>query len=179
MGGDALLQWKFMFDRYKELDIFKLDVIARELKMVLKKVGRVEASTKSLRDDAGRVLKEFGDKQHFTEHSNTLQDQCKQAEAHIHDVIFKCFSEKQRMHIGVAIDNEYKADDRRDGRLLEAGSMIYSVQEEVDRSALASLPNVGADQVERPDYGKSRAAKLHREDAVKAAPAQYEVLGKS
>jgi len=95
-NSDAMEQWKAMFDRYKELDIFKLDVIARELKVVLQKVARIETGTKSLRDDAGR-LKDFSQKQHFTDHGTSLQDQCKQSEAHIHETIMKCLNEKQRM----------------------------------------------------------------------------------
>merc|ERR1719198_679735 len=169
---DALVQWRVMFDKFKELDIFKLDVIAREMKGVLNKVELVEKETKHLRDDAGK-LKDYGDRQHIASSSSKMQDQCKQVAAHIHDVIQKCFNDRQRQHIGVATDNEYKADDRRDGRLVEGGSMIYGVQEEMDKAALALLANVTAPPVERPDYGKSKAARLVHNDAVRTSPDQY------
>merc|ERR1712190_213751 len=169
---DALQQWKVMFDRYKELDIFKLDIIAREMKTVLNKVGLAEKSTKELQDDA-KKLKDYGEKQKFNASGAEMQDQCKQIAAHVHDVILKCLNEKQRMHIGVATDNEYQADDRRDGRLQEGGSMIYNIKEEADKSALMSLANVGAGKVERPNYGSSAAGRLSRDDAVRAAPDQF------
>merc|ERR1712151_1069981 len=148
-----------------ELDIFKLDIIAREMKLVLNKVGLAEKSTKELQDDA-KKFKDYGEKQKFNASGAEMQDQCKQIAAHVHDVILKCLNEKQRMHIGVATDNEYKADDRRDGRILDGGSVICSIQEEVDKSALESLAHIRGAIVERPDYGKSRAAQLVRHDAV-------------
>jgi len=168
---DALNKFKVMFDRFKELDIFKLDVIAREMKAVLGKVQRVEKETKKLKDDASR-FKDFSDKQQAIHEADEMQDQCKQTMAHIHDVILKCLNEKQRMHIGVATDNEFLADDRRDGRLTEGGSMIYSVKDEIHSAALASLDGL-VNQVERADHGSSIAAKASRSDAVRAAPDQY------
>jgi len=172
--ADALQQWKHMFERYKELDIFKLDIIAREMKGVLKKVGHIESSTKQLKEDSGK-MKDYGDRQKVACDGNAMQEQCKQTAAHIHDVILKCLSEKQRMHIGVATDNEYMADNRTDGRLQEGGSMIYSIKEEAEKSALMSLANVTAAPIERPNYGSSKAGNLSRGDAIRGKPDEYAV----
>lgn len=154
-----------MFSRYKELDIFKLDVIAREMKGVLKKVELTEKQCKQLKDDASR-FKEYADKRQVEGHGNVMIDGCRQTAAHIHDIILKCLSETQRRHIGIATDNEYRADNRRDGRIADGGTMIYSVEEEMENSAKASLAHVrGTPTVERPDYGSSRAAPAYRADA--------------
>merc|ERR1719253_2416667 len=111
------------------------------MKGVLKKVETTEKNCKQLKQDAGR-LKDFSDRRTVENHGDLLIDGCRQTEAHIHDIIFKCFSETQRRHIGVAGDNEYVADHRRDGRILEGGSMIYSVEEEKEIGAKASLAHV-------------------------------------
>jgi len=163
---DALERERVMFCRYKELDIFKLDVIAREMKGVLKKVETTEKNCKQLKVDAGR-LKDFSERRGVENHGDLLIDSCRQTEAHLHDVILKCLSETQRRHIGVAGHNEYRADDRRDGRLLDGGGMIYSVEDEMEVAAKASIAHVVATPgVERPDYGSSRAAPAYRSDAV-------------
>lgn len=168
---DALERERFMFTKYKELDIFKLDVIARELKAILKKVEVTEKECRQLKDDANK-LKDFGDRRRIESNGTGLQDRCKQTEAHIHDVIFKCLSETQRRHIGVASDNEHRADDRRDGRLQEGGIMLYSVEEGMEAAAMASIQHVHADRpppsssVERTNYGASRAANLYRDDDI-------------
>merc|ERR1712048_1186445 len=158
---DALAREKVMFSRYKELDIFKLDIIARELKGVLKKVETTEKHLKELKDQANR-LKDYSDRKQIENSGNLMIDGCRQTEAHIHDIILKCFSETQRRHIGIATDNEHKADDRRDGRLLDGGTMLYSVEEEMEIAAKASVAHVvGTAEIERPDYGSSRAAPLY------------------
>merc|ERR1712039_395814 len=139
--------------------------IAREMKGVLKKVETVEKLCKEYKDDANK-LKDYGDRRHMEGNSNMLIDGCRQTEAHIHDVILKCFTETQRRHIGIATNNEYRADDRRDGRLQDGGTMLYSVAEEMELSAKASLAHVvGSPEVERPNYGSSVAAPAYRADA--------------
>eukprot|EP00930_Biecheleria_cincta_P084338 TRINITY_DN73822_c0_g1_i1.p1 TRINITY_DN73822_c0_g1~~TRINITY_DN73822_c0_g1_i1.p1 ORF type:complete len:1276 (+),score=295.68 TRINITY_DN73822_c0_g1_i1:55-3828(+) len=169
---DALAREKVMFSRYKELDVFKLDIIARELKGVLKKVEITEKRIKQLKDDSNR-FKDYGDRKQAEVQCNQQVDCCRQTEAHIHDVILKCFSETQRRHIGIASNNEHLADDRRDGRLLDGGQMIYKVEEEMEMAAMASLAHVhGTPDIERPDYGSSRAAPAYRSDAFKDLGAQ-------
>jgi len=163
---DALEREKVMFSRYKELDIFKLDIIAREMKGVLKKVEITRNQSKSLKDQANK-LKDYSDRRQIEGCGNEMLDGCRQTEAHIHDVLLKCFSETQRRHVGIATNNEYRADDRRDGRLLEGGTMIYNVQEEMEISAKASLVHVrGSPEVERTDYGSSKAAPAYRDDTL-------------
>merc|ERR1711972_1172083 len=106
------------------------------MKGVLKKVETTEKRCKQLKDDANK-LKDYSDRRQVEGNGNRLIDDCRQTQAHIHDVIFKCLSETQRRHIGIATDNEHRADDRRDGRVLEGGTMIYNVTEEMEIAAKA------------------------------------------
>jgi len=138
----ALEKERLMSVKYKELDIFKLDIIARELKGLDNELGRVGSGAKSLGQDAGR-LRNYDEQQMIGQHGMNLLDQCKLLRAHIRDVINKCLSETQKMHIGVGIDDYMAAGELKDG-----GTMIAAVFEEI----------------ERPDHGSSRAAKLRQQD---------------
>lgn len=129
---------------YKELDIFKLDVIARELKGLDNELGRVGTEVKTLVSEAGN-LKNFDEQQRIGQQAGRTLDTCKLLRAHIRDVIKKCLSETQKMHIGVAIDDNTAAGELKDG-----GAMIAAVYEEI----------------ERPDHGNSIAAKLRQQDEV-------------
>lgn len=138
----ALEKERLMAVKYKELDIFKLDIIARELKALDNELGRVGSGVKSLSQDSSR-LRNYDEQQMVSQHSNNLLDQCKLLRAHIRDVINKCLSETQKMHIGVGIDDYLAAGELKDG-----GTMIAAVYEEI----------------ERPDHGSSKAAKLRQQD---------------
>eukprot|EP00931_Biecheleriopsis_adriatica_P073872 TRINITY_DN4807_c0_g2_i2.p1 TRINITY_DN4807_c0_g2~~TRINITY_DN4807_c0_g2_i2.p1 ORF type:complete len:1372 (+),score=356.68 TRINITY_DN4807_c0_g2_i2:40-4116(+) len=139
---EALARERLMSVKYKELDIFKLDVIARELKGLDSELGRLGSSVKSLNNDAAK-LKNYDEQQHIGLQGDRMMDQCKLLRAHIRDVINKCLSETQKMHIGVAIDDYLAAGELKDG-----GIMIAKVYEDI----------------ERPDHGHSKAAKLRQED---------------
>eukprot|EP00913_Durusdinium_trenchii_P002615 g2421.t1 len=127
--------------KYKELDIFKLDIIARELKALDTELGMVgkeagDGSTidgcalglasfveaKFLQQSAGR-LKDFGEQQQIHQHGSKMLDQC--------------------LHIGAAIDDPLAAGELKDG-----GVMSGFVYEEVDA----------------PDHGSSKAARLRQAD---------------
>jgi hypothetical protein len=136
--AEAVEREEYLIERYKELDIFKLDQIARELKDVLKKVEVTEQHTKQLKNDA-RQFKDYHDKRRTEVDGDVIIDDCRQTEAHINDVILKCFNEMQRRHIGVATDNENRAKSRRDGRVLDGGSMFYKVDED-DEGDACQLP---------------------------------------
>ena len=139
---EAEARERMMAVKYKELDIFKLDIIARELKALDNELGRVGGGVKSLHQDAGR-LRNYDEQQSIGHQSDQLLDQCKQLRSHIRDVINKCLSETQKMHIGVGIDDPLAAGELKDG-----GTMIATVYEEI----------------ERPDHGSSKAAKLRQQD---------------
>jgi len=139
---EALARERFMSVKYKELDIFKLDVIARELKGLDNELARLGSAVKSLNQDAHK-LKNYDEQQHILQLGDTMMDQCKLLRAHIRDVINKCLSDTQKMHIGVAIDDHMAAGDLKDG-----GTMVAAVYEEI----------------ERPDHGHSKAARLRQHD---------------
>merc|ERR1712048_766541 len=142
---EALEKERSMSVKYKELDIFKLDIIARELKALDNKLGSLGRVAKDLLQDAGRI-KEYMDQQRISQQGDKMLDQCKMLRAHIRDVIHKCLSETQKMHIGVAIDDYMAAGELKDG-----GTMVGVVYQEI----------------ERPDYGHSRAAKLRQQDETR------------
>ncbi|CAJ1359226.1 unnamed protein product [Effrenium voratum] len=133
---------RMMAVKYKELDIFKLDIIARELKGLDNELGRVGSGLKSLHQDATR-LRNYDEQQQVGNQSDSLLDQCRLLRGHIRDVINKCLSETQKMHIGVGIDDYMAAGELKDG-----GTMIAAVYEDI----------------ERPDHGSSKAAKLRQQD---------------
>jgi len=131
--------------KYKELDIFKLDVIAWELKGLDSKLGVLGSDAKGLRMTAGK-LRSPDEQMMMGSLGDKMLDECKQLRAHIRDVIHECLSETQKMHIGVGIDDPLAA-----GVLQEGGSMAARVVEEV---------------TERPDHGNSRAGRLRQQDEV-------------
>jgi len=141
---DALERERIMALKYKELDIFKLDIIARELKALDNELSMVGKTAKALLHDAAR-LKNFDEKEQITPHGDNVLEQCKDLRAHIRDVIHKCLSETQKMHVGVAIDDHMAAGELKDGGVM-AGFVVT--------------------EVERPDHGSSKAAKLRQHDEV-------------
>eukprot|EP00927_Polykrikos_kofoidii_P007010 TRINITY_DN12862_c0_g1_i1.p1 TRINITY_DN12862_c0_g1~~TRINITY_DN12862_c0_g1_i1.p1 ORF type:complete len:1150 (+),score=338.69 TRINITY_DN12862_c0_g1_i1:336-3785(+) len=141
---EALERERMMAMKYKELDIFKLDIIARELKALDNELGFVGKEVKMLQQDAGR-LKNYDEQQQIGGHGGKMIDQCVQLRAHIRDVINKCLSETQKLHIGAAIDDPGAA-----GELEHGGVMAGYVVEEVDV----------------PEHGSSRAARLRQDDEV-------------
>lgn len=141
---EALERERLMAIRYKELDIFKLDIIARELKALDNELGLVGKEAKFLQQSAGR-LKDFGEQQQIHQHGSKMLDQCVQLRSHIRDVINKCLSETQKLHIGAATDDPTAAGELKDG-----GVMSGWVCESVDA----------------PDYGSSKAARLRHADEM-------------
>lgn len=141
---EALERERLIAIRYKELDIFKLDIIARELKALDNELGLVGKEAKFLQQSAGR-LKDFGEQQQIHQHGSKMLDQCVQLRSHIRDVINKCLSETQKLHIGAATDDPTAAGELKDG-----GVMSGWVCESVDA----------------PDYGSSKAARLRHADEM-------------
>merc|ERR1712100_669411 len=142
---EALERERQMALKYKELDIFKLDVIARELKALDNELGYLGKEVKMMQTDVNR-MRHMEDQSQMGQHSDKMMGQCVDLRAHIRDVINKCLSETQKLHIGVAID-----DPERAGVLQDGGKMAGYVLEEVDI----------------PDHGNSKAGKLRQADEMK------------
>lgn len=141
----ALERERLMAVKYKELDIFKLDIIARELKGIDNDLGMVGSEAKTLINRSEK-LRNYDEQQAVAHASEKMLDACKALRAHLRDVIHKCLTETQKMHIGVAIEDHMAAGDLQDG-----GVMVVASYEEV----------------ERPDHGNSRAAKLRQDDEMR------------
>eukprot|EP00933_Yihiella_yeosuensis_P017902 TRINITY_DN14880_c0_g1_i1.p1 TRINITY_DN14880_c0_g1~~TRINITY_DN14880_c0_g1_i1.p1 ORF type:complete len:474 (-),score=163.57 TRINITY_DN14880_c0_g1_i1:57-1478(-) len=141
---DALERERIMALKYKELDIFKLDIIARELKLLDNELGHVGKSVKFFQNDVQR-MKNYDEQKSMEEHGSKMMDQCHGLRGHIRDVINKCLSETQKLHIGAATDDHTAA-----GVLQDGGVMAGWVQEEI----------------EVPDYGSSKAAHLRHKDEM-------------
>merc|ERR1712113_1063863 len=96
---EALAREKLMSVKYKELDIFKLDIIARELKGIDQELGMVGKQVRVIDQDASK-LRNFDEQQQMKNNVQTPLDGLHAMRAHIRDVITKCLSETQKMHIG-------------------------------------------------------------------------------
>lgn len=143
---DALERERLMKLRYKELDVFKLDIIGRELKKVINGIDLVESSCKSLLNDCAKT--EAQEMQRCGKEGQVMMGHLADMDGHVRDVIHKCFSEIQKKHIGIATD-DYKAA----GKLESGGKMAGHVYTDAD------APDDPA-----PDYGLSKAAKLYQQD---------------
>jgi len=141
---EALERERQMALQYKELDIFKLDIIARELKALDQELGLVGKQVRCAEQDVNR-LKNYEERQQLTLSIEKPLDGLHGLRAHIRDVISKCLSETQKMHIGIAIEDHLAA-----GKLQDGGAMAAYVLEEVDV----------------PDHGRSKAAKLRQRDEM-------------
>lgn len=141
---EALERERIMAIKYKELDIFKLDVIARELKSLDGDLTTVGKSARSLICEAGK-LKNYDEQQQIGSICADVLDRYVRLRSHIRDVIKQCLSETQKMHIGISVDDRVAAGELHDG-----GVMVGYVCQEVDV----------------PDFGRSKAAKLRQEDEL-------------
>mmetsp|Transcript_55828 Transcript_55828/g.133054 ORF Transcript_55828/g.133054 Transcript_55828/m.133054 type:complete len:1273 (-) Transcript_55828:147-3965(-) len=142
---EALERERLMSMKYKELDIFKLDIIARELKSVDGDFNLLGKQVKIMQTDVGK-LRNYDEQQGIGGHGDKILQQCYDIRAHVRDVINKCLSETQKMHIGVAIN-----DPLAEGKLQDGGVMAGYVAEEM----------------EVPDYGSSKAARLRHTDEMR------------
>merc|ERR1719253_392088 len=99
--------------KYSTLDIFKLDIIARELKKLDTQLETVRREAEDLQVDARKMPFE-----HQAVANGSAQRQldcCSELHGHLRDVIHQCLSEMQRMHIGVALDDHEAAGKLEDG----------------------------------------------------------------
>jgi len=155
--AEALERERLMAMKYKELDIFKLDIIARELKVLDQELNLIGKAAKAMLTDASR-LKNMDERENIAPHGDKILDQCKDHRSHIRDVINKCLSETQKFHIGVALEDHMAAGELKDG-----GVMAGYVCEEVEAGKDVTT------KMERPDHGhgNSKAARLRQDDELK------------
>merc|ERR1712094_50768 len=105
--------------RYAQLDVFKLDVIARGLK---KTEQGLEALRRAARDVSealkGRHGKEPDREQALGDTLRMIQ-QGADLKAHVRDIIERCLSETQKLHIGSAVVDNMAAGEIQDGGVIE------------------------------------------------------------
>jgi len=139
---EALEKERMMSLQYKELDIFKLDIIARELKALDQELGMVGKQARAVEQDAGK-LKNYEEQRQMLMVAEKPIAGMHALRAHIRDVINKCLSETQKLHVGIAIDDYLAAGELKDGGVMAGWVM---------------------DEVEVPVHGNSRAGKLRQRD---------------
>jgi len=110
--------------KYAELDVFKLDVIARELKGLDTEVSKLRRETQSFVQTAKNFL-DPSDKTQGVSCATGLMEMATKMRGHIKDVISKCLSETTKFHIGAAIEDKKAA-----GVLKEGGVMGGYVRKE-------------------------------------------------
>jgi CRP-like cAMP-binding protein len=103
--AEAIAREAEMRLKYNQLDIFKLDMIARELKKLENKIGIVRDKTKGHGLDA-KGLTDFASKECIASYAHDAGETLSACKAHIREVIEQCFSELQKMHIGVPATEE-------------------------------------------------------------------------
>lgn len=95
--------------RYKELNVFKLDVIARELMSFERKLESQRSDIQLLRRTSTKQLKDSDDQDWLALRCIDLVASCRELKSHVQDVIHKCLSETQKLHIGAHLDEPRKA----------------------------------------------------------------------
>lgn len=142
--------------RYAQLDVFKLDVIARELKKVDQAVDVLRREAKEVADATrGRCHSSEADRERLANEAFKMVQNCADLRAHMRDIIEKCLSETQKLHIGSAV-----VDGLAAGELTDGGVM----------SGWVRSPNVNASQSPEPTappHGASRAARLRQSDEMR------------
>lgn len=116
---------KHMEQRYAELDVFKLDVIARELKSIDRQIDSLLFESKSLQQ-AAKKFSNYGDANTSAKAASILADASAKLRGIVRDVIERCLSETQKLHVGAAIQ-----DAKAAGVLKDGGGMKYIIAEGV------------------------------------------------
>lgn len=110
--------------RYKELSVFKLDVIARELRSFERKLEAQRVDIQLLRRTSTKQLQNSDDQDWLALRCIDLVASCRELKSHVQDVIHKCLSETQKLHIGSHIDEPRKA-----GQLSHGGWLSGNFEE--------------------------------------------------
>jgi len=142
LAAEAAERERIMALKYGQLDVFKLDVIARELKILDDELGVVGKEAKSMHQDVGKI-KAYEDQQVVTNHTNKMIDQCTHLRGHIRDVIHKCLSETQRLHIGAAVDDKTRAGVLADGGKVEGYFAVIADKDDF-KDPLAGGPDANS-----------------------------------
>jgi len=102
--GQACERERLLQLKYAELDIFKLDVIARELKSIDRQIDTLRGETRSLLE-AAKKFTNVTDQQTSINCASGLTDHASRLRGHIRDVIERCLSETQKFHIGAPLQD--------------------------------------------------------------------------
>lgn len=100
--------------KYAELDVFKLDVIARELKNIDKHVELIRSESKGLEVSA-KKFQSFADQNTGAKVASSLLDFSGKLRGTVRDIIDRCLSETQKFHIGSALQDAKAAGVLKDG----------------------------------------------------------------
>jgi hypothetical protein len=146
----ALENERQMAMKYRELDVFKLDVIARELKKLDKELEALRRVAKDLQTDAKKIS-EYTAQHIANESAQKSLDLTHDLHAHLRDVINECLSEMQKLHIGVAMDDYTAAHELKDGGVM---------------AGYVEAPEDAPDLV-RPEHLQSGAGWLRQEDELR------------
>eukprot|EP00927_Polykrikos_kofoidii_P059997 TRINITY_DN55079_c0_g1_i1.p1 TRINITY_DN55079_c0_g1~~TRINITY_DN55079_c0_g1_i1.p1 ORF type:complete len:982 (+),score=197.37 TRINITY_DN55079_c0_g1_i1:189-3134(+) len=100
--------------RYAELDVFKLDVIARELKLIDRSIDSMRSEARGFQDTAKKFMN-ANDQQASMKVAISVFDASTRLRGTIRDVIERCLSETQKLHVGAAIKDPTAAGVLKNG----------------------------------------------------------------
>lgn len=100
--------------RYAQLDVFKLDIIARELKNVDKQIDALLGDSKSLLQ-ASKKFTDYAASQACSKLAMSTSETSTKLRGTVRDVIERCLSETQKLHVGAAIQDAKAAGILKDG----------------------------------------------------------------
>lgn len=112
--NEACAREKQLESRYAELDVFKLDIIARELKSIDRQIDGMRAEARAFLE-AAKKFNSFNDQQAGTKSASFLSDTSTKLRGHIRDVIDRCLSETQKLHVGAPLADPTAAGVLKDG----------------------------------------------------------------
>jgi len=126
---DSRKEVKALERQYAELDVFKLDIIARELKSVDKQIDRLFDEAKTFLQ-ASKKFTDYGASNASAKMATTVSDTSTRLRGTVRDVIERCLSETQKLHVGAAIQ-----DAKAAGILKDGGGMCFVINEGEELSA--------------------------------------------
>lgn len=153
----ALEMCEQMRVRYAQLDVFKLDIIARELKKTDQGLESLRREAKDIGDSLkGRAGGE-GDRERAMHQALMMVQHGQDLRAHVRDIIERCLSETQKLHIGAAVVDNMAAGELQSGGVLGGWVDAKKVQPSEEHEAGGVLAA----------HGNSRAARLRQGDEVR------------
>mmetsp|Transcript_109876 Transcript_109876/g.342475 ORF Transcript_109876/g.342475 Transcript_109876/m.342475 type:complete len:436 (-) Transcript_109876:175-1482(-) len=100
--------------RYAELDVFKLDVIARELKNVDRQMDCLRGDARTFQEAVKKFINS-NDQTASTKVALRFVDATTKLRGTFRDIIERCLSETQKLHVGAAVKDPTAAGLLKDG----------------------------------------------------------------